>query len=186
MAVLNWWSHLSGSSRLCACNEKKRKQITVSYSRALLGKLVSDHSYRRASAGELISHYIAVGTFPGIRNVILFARMVTGSCTKGAQEASGTKIRPSRDNHSAVDVGDLRQGTRSLKVQKPQLSEAFPEATIMLMTWAHSEPLSTQSTLNSRGGDRRWLMGTGMPCARQSTRELKGKNGKNCIVIKEK
>ena len=31
------------------------------------------------------------------------------------------------DNHSAVDVGDLRQGTRSLKVQKPQFSEAFPE-----------------------------------------------------------
>ena len=34
------------------------------------------------------------------------------------------------DNHSAVDVGDLRQGTRSQKVQKPQFSEAFPEATI--------------------------------------------------------
>ena len=32
------------------------------------------------------------------------------------------------DNHSAVDVGDLRQGTGSLKVQKPQISEAFPEA----------------------------------------------------------
>ena len=27
------------------------------------------------------------------------------------------------DNHSAVDVGDLRRGTRSLKVQKP-----FPKA----------------------------------------------------------
>ena len=34
------------------------------------------------------------------------------------------------DNHSAVDVGDLRRGTRSLPVQKPQFSEAFPEATI--------------------------------------------------------
>ena len=34
------------------------------------------------------------------------------------------------DNHSAVDVGDVRQGTRSLHVQKPQFSEAFPEAAI--------------------------------------------------------
>ena len=34
------------------------------------------------------------------------------------------------DNHSAVDVCDLRQGTRSLEVQKPNFSEAFPEATI--------------------------------------------------------
>ena len=28
MAVLNWWSHLSGSSRLCACNEKERERET--------------------------------------------------------------------------------------------------------------------------------------------------------------
>ena len=34
------------------------------------------------------------------------------------------------DNHSAVDVGDLRRGTRSVNVQNPQFSEAFPEATI--------------------------------------------------------
>ena len=34
------------------------------------------------------------------------------------------------DNDSAVDVGDLRRGTRSLLVTKPQLSEAFPQATI--------------------------------------------------------
>ena len=34
------------------------------------------------------------------------------------------------DNRSAVDVGHLRQGTRSLKVQKPHFSEAFPEAAI--------------------------------------------------------
>ena len=34
------------------------------------------------------------------------------------------------DNHSAVDVGDQRQGTRTLKVQKPKFSEAFPESTI--------------------------------------------------------
>ena len=40
------------------------------------GEINFDYSYRRASAGELISHYIAVGAFSGIRNVILFAAMV--------------------------------------------------------------------------------------------------------------
>ena len=35
-----------------------------------------------------------------------------------------------RDNRCAVDVGDLRRGTRSPAVQKPQFGEAFPEATI--------------------------------------------------------
>ena len=34
------------------------------------------------------------------------------------------------DNHSAVDVGDLRHGTRSLKVREPKFSEVLPEATI--------------------------------------------------------
>ena len=34
------------------------------------------------------------------------------------------------DNHRAVDVGHLRQGTRSLEVQKPEFSEAFPEEAI--------------------------------------------------------
>ena len=34
------------------------------------------------------------------------------------------------DNHSAVDVGDLRHGTKSVKVKKPQCREAFPEAAI--------------------------------------------------------
>ena len=34
------------------------------------------------------------------------------------------------DNHSAVDVGHLRQGTRSLLVKKPKFGEAFSEATI--------------------------------------------------------
>ena len=34
------------------------------------------------------------------------------------------------DNHSAVDVGDLRRGARSHPVQKPQFSEAYAEAVI--------------------------------------------------------
>ena len=34
------------------------------------------------------------------------------------------------DNRSAVDVGGLRRGTRSIHVKKPQVSEAFPGAAI--------------------------------------------------------
>ena len=97
MAVLNWWSHLSGSSRHCACNEKMRekqkekekekgkekekekeereKQITVTA--GSFWGIISNYSYRRASAGELILHYITVGPSPGIRNVIIIAAMVS-------------------------------------------------------------------------------------------------------------
>ena len=53
------------------------------------------------------------------------------------------------------------------------------------MGLGHSWPSSTQTTLSSKGGDRRWLMGTGMLSAKQSTKELKGKNGKSCIVTTE-
>ena len=34
------------------------------------------------------------------------------------------------DNRSAVDVGGLRRGTRSIHVKKPRFSEAFPGAVI--------------------------------------------------------
>ena len=34
-----------------------------------------------------------------------------------------------KDNHSAMIVGDLGRGTKSLDAQKPQFCEAFPEAT---------------------------------------------------------
>ena len=34
------------------------------------------------------------------------------------------------DNHSAVDVGHLRKGTRTFYVQKPNFSEDYPEAAI--------------------------------------------------------
>ena len=52
--------------------EKNRLQLQPGPS----GEINFYYSYRRASAGELISHYITVGPFPGIRNVILFAAMV--------------------------------------------------------------------------------------------------------------
>ena len=45
---------------------------------------------------------------------------------------------------------------------------------------------NAQGTLNSSGADRRWLMRTGTLSAKQSTKELKGKNGKSCIVTTEK
>ena len=34
------------------------------------------------------------------------------------------------DNRSAVDVGGLCRGTKSIRVKKPQFSEAFPQAII--------------------------------------------------------
>ena len=34
------------------------------------------------------------------------------------------------DNHSAVDVGGFRCGTKSVRVKQPQFSETFPEAAI--------------------------------------------------------
>ena len=34
------------------------------------------------------------------------------------------------NNHSAVDVGHLRRGTKSIPVKKTKFSKAFPEATI--------------------------------------------------------
>ena len=71
---------------------------------------------------------------------------------------------------------------------------AFSEATIsegaeeltLRADEVGTQPSATRSTLNSRGGGRRWLMRTGMPSAKQSTQDLKGKNEKICIVTAEK
>ena len=79
--------------------------------------------------------------------------------------------------------------------RSPQFSEAFPEAairegadelTLRADEVGHSGSSSTQTSLISRGGDRRWLMRTGTLSAKQSTKELKGKNGKSCIATTEK
>ena len=58
------------------------------------------------------------------------------------------------DNHRAVDVGHMRQGTRSLEVQKLNFSEAVPEAAI--------REGADELTLSTTDGGRRWLMRTGM------------------------
>ena len=47
---------------------------------------------------------------------------------RGIMDGLGRFIQA--DNHSAVDVGDLRRGIRSLLVKEPNFSEAYPEATI--------------------------------------------------------
>ena len=56
--------------------------------------------------------------------------------TAGLHERSGRGIMNGlrrfieADNHSGVDVGDLRCGTKSVQVKKPKFSETFPEATV--------------------------------------------------------
>ena len=58
--------------------EEREKQITVTA--GPFWGIISNYSYRRASAGELILHYITVGAFPGIRNVIIIVSMVDIQC----------------------------------------------------------------------------------------------------------
>ena len=69
-------------------------------------------------------------------------------------------------------------------MKKPQFNEAFPEAAIREGAdelTLRADEVGTQSILSLRGGDRRWSTRTGTPSAKQSTKELKGKNGKSCI-----
>ena len=97
------------------------------------------------------------------------------------------------DNCSAVDVGVLCQGTRSLPCTKSCSSERHSQERpskkeltsfrCELMRSVHRGPSSTQSILSLSNGDRHWLMRTGMPSAKQSTKELKGKNWRKTLVI---
>ena len=49
------------------------------------------------------------------------------NCTKEAEcIMDGPRKLTEADNHSAVDVGDLRRGTISILVKKPKFSEIFP------------------------------------------------------------
>ena len=57
--------------------EEREKQITVTA--GPFWGIISNYSYRRASAGELILQYITVGPSPGIRNVVNIAAMVEGT-----------------------------------------------------------------------------------------------------------
>ena len=58
------------------------------------------------------------------------------SIVTGVREKSRTGIVKAlknfieEDNHNGVDVGCLRRGTRSIRLTKPQFSDAYPEAVI--------------------------------------------------------
>ena len=67
------------------------------------------------------------------------------------------------DDHSAVDVGDLRQGTRSLEVHKPQFSETFPEAAV--------REGADELSLRAHEVETLRAMRTGMFSAKQSAKE---------------
>ena len=59
------------------------------------------------------------------------------------------------DNHSALDVGDLKKGTRSIEVRRPKCEEESPEAVIRdgpkELTLRTEEAMST--TLRRTDGD---------------------------------
>ena len=137
--VLNWWSHLSGSSRLCACNEKKKKKEKEKEkmkSRLQLqpgpsGEINFDYSYRRASAGELISHYIAVGAFSGIRNVILFAAMVQ------------PRFSDSRAFHRLRFPG-VEPQSKNVAIEEPTLPLPRPEGPEPMHSYDFLSPPSTK------------------------------------------
>ena len=83
---------------------------------------------------------VQIGTNPDMANVFKVHAAPLGLCDN---LINALKLERSRrgnvdgktkfieaDNRSAVDVGDLRRGTRVLPVTKPQFSVVFPEATI--------------------------------------------------------
>ena len=76
------------------------------------------------NAGKLLANQQNDGDSP-------VQSIVTGlheSSRRGMKDGLRRCTEP--DNHSAVDVGDLRRGTKAVNVKKPQFSEAFPEAAI--------------------------------------------------------
>ena len=96
MAVLNWWSDLSGSSRLCACSEEERerereKQKEKEKKKEERRKRKTDYSYSRALLGNYfqlqlqacLRRRIIALHYSRIRNVIIIARMVL--CEKAYQ-----------------------------------------------------------------------------------------------------
>ena len=86
------------------------------------------------------------------------------------------------DNHSAVDVGDLRRGTRSLLVKKPMFSEAFPEAATREgadeLTLRADEEGMQRAFINTEHIEfERWGPPLVHADCKQSTKELKEMSG---------
>ena len=90
-----------------------------------------------------------------------------------------------------MDVGHLREGTKPSYVRKLKFGEAYPEANIRegadeLTLRADEVTLKAFINIDRIEYDR-WgsplVERTGMPSAKEFTKELKGKNGKSCTVI---
>ena len=90
-----------------------------------------------------------------------------------------------------MDVGGLSRGTISVQVEKPQFSEAFPDAVTREgadePTLRAEEEGTQRAFINTKhielGGDRRQLVRTGT--ASVKSKELEETNGKSCTVITE-
>ena len=116
--------------------------------------------------------------------------IVTGLCERsrtGIMEGLRNFIKV--ENHSALDVGHLEEGIRPFEVRRPKFKEGGPEASIREgpkeLTLRAEEVGSQKSCFNvdhiaEDKWDRPWLTLTGIPFAKQSTKELKAANGRNC------
>ena len=76
------------------------------------------------------------------------------------------------DSRSALDVGYLKEGTRSSVVRRPKFEEGCPEVKKL----APKHRVSMSITLRRTGGDLLWLMLIGMW---RSTEALKAETGGN-------
>ena len=116
--------------------------------------------------------------------------IVTGLCERsrtGIMEGLRNFIKV--ENHSALDVGHLEEGIRPFEVRRLKFKEGCAEASIREglkeLTLRAEEVGSQKSRINvdhiaEDRWDRPWLTLTGIPFAKQSTKELKAANGRNC------
>ena len=77
------------------------------------------------------------------------------------------------DNHSAVDVGDSKKGTKSFQLRRPKCEEEGREVSIR-------EELTLRTEEVRPDGDHLWLI------ARRSTKVLKVETGRNCTITTKK
>ena len=122
--------------------------------------------------------------------------IVTGLCERGRKGImEGLRNFIEVDNHSASDVGYLKEGTRSFVVRRPKFEEGSPEVSIRegpkeltLRTEEVSSPTACIKAITFRrtGGDRLWLMLIGMPSAGRSTKIKKEETARNCTNTAKK
>ena len=97
------------------------------------------------------------------------------------------------DNHSALDVGDSKKGTRSFEVTKVKVRRGGPRGVnqgrsrgIDAQNCALRNRVSMLITLRRTDGDHLWLMLIGTPFARRSKKVLKVETGTNCTITTKK